>query len=167
MDEKGMGISRILKNIPALFGGGIVLIATIWLVMSLYELMPRKADYSDEDIVDGDLFSYEISELRIGGTTSQLDGWIIKNGLSTKNIKLKIYAVVKQSDGSWLKLPTSIVKRKDITKLMDDGNDYSWSGIIVRWLNMALSPEEFEKSELYINYEVDGEDMLIPVKETD
>lgn len=57
-------------------------------------------------------------------------GWAIKRGESSVPIEMRV-VLKKRLTGEGLILPTTVTKRAEITKKMDDGINYDWSGFEV------------------------------------
>lgn len=95
-----------------------------------------------------------------GGTEIKVDGWCAIAGKETNPIS--IHVLLKDINKNiYYKLPTSIVKRDDVTSYMNDSIDYSNSGFNAS-LNYSGLNFGSMTYEVVLLYEVGGDVYLIP-----
>ena len=91
-----------------------------------------------------------------------VDGWIIK-----KNVKINkesISVAIKKSSNSYYILPTEVISRADVTKKLNDKNNYNYSGFST---NMTIpSKMKTGNSNIYILININGKTDLIKTNYT-
>lgn len=81
-----------------------------------------------------------------------IDGWFYKKGISNTGISTVSIVLMDLSNVNFVKLPTELVKRKDVTKFFNDGNDYDYSGFKVELNSSSLENLNNNGYQLYVLY---------------
>ncbi len=78
---------------------------------------------------ENDLYDYKLEEIDIDDSI-RIRGWVIERGKSS--LPVEIYVILAEAAAKrGLLLPTTIVKREELTAEYDDGLNYDWSGFEV------------------------------------
>ena len=101
-------------------------IAHILLIrMEMYSV--KKISLDTENIEDGMVF-YDIERCEIANGELLIEGW---RGVPTNERRaFGSYFVLSDGTGNFYQLPSSYVERPDVTAIINDGNEYSRSGLV-------------------------------------
>lgn len=87
-----------------------------------------------------------------------ISGWCIKNGEDSGLFDMDII-LKRESDGVYMKVPTSFVHNNNVTEFMNDGHDYSNCGFKCRINNKYL--DNGEKYMIAIWYRNNGDNLIM------
>lgn len=154
------------KIIAYIAAAGTCLIVLLCLFLSRHEMRIEAVDVSgltipkDEAAMDVRTASY--AKDAYGNNSVSIKGWCVLKGRETAPIA--IHVVLKdRSDGTYYQLPTTIVKRENVTKKMDDGVNYDNSGFSAVNNRFPLDGEAYD---IYLSYEIGDDRYLIDTQKT-
>lgn len=107
-------------------------------------------------IVNIDEASYSI---RNYNDKVSIDGWCVIKGKEIKTISIWVLLKDKES-GEFYKIPTTVIKREDVTAFIDDGFNYDNSGFSAKTKKRYLNLNE-NTYEIWLLYEINNEKKLI------
>ncbi|MCR5467809.1 MAG: hypothetical protein K6F37_02505 [Lachnospiraceae bacterium] len=116
----------------------------------------KKVDISEIPLASDEYVS-SIEKISIESDgTLRITGYAFKENESIESVNVSV-VVEDLSSGSTYSLTTGIVERTDITKIIDDGSDYNYSGFQAVTKKQSLSG----KYHVYIIYKNNGDNVLI------
>lgn len=157
---------KIMRNriIVWIIVAGIFVCAGLNIYQFLRYGFYKSIDISEEVRFGEADYSWNIDLWEKKNDIYQISGWIIRRNedISTRNIHL----VIENEDGTTYLIPTSMVKRIDITNGLNGENesfDYDYSGFITSVNRMYVHSEE---CKLYVLYGNNGRHELVDLGRT-
>ena len=120
---------------------------------------PAEYRYAAENI------SWQKDEISVTKDYVQISGWILKSGTGVNSVAIKV-GIRDLDTGELSILPTDVIERPDVTEMMNDGNDYNYSGFSVKipyWDKLDTDTDY----ELIIQYDLnDDPQVYVPLNAT-
>lgn len=150
MSDKKKGILLIAIVTCIIWGAFCVLLR--WDIGKCAMINPEEYILVQEGI------DYYIDEVNYTHNAITIQGWAIKKG---ENIDVsECYIVLKDtSSGEYMKIPTKIISRGDLTEYFNDGFNYDYSGFFAKVLDKKLNKNS--DFDIYILYQNNNEKYLI------
>lgn len=138
--------------------GLIVLLCLIGIVHILLIRMEmnsvKKISLDAENIEDG-MVSYDIERCEIANGELLIEGW--RAVPTNERRAFGSYFVLEDEAGNFYQLPSSYVERPDVTGIVNDGNEYSRSGLVSR---VKISKLQSGTYTLLIAYRPDSQSYM-------
>ena len=101
-----------------------------WRILVWNDTRIKIIDFSSLISVSGnDLYDYELEKVDVDDSI-RIQGWVIERGKSS--LRVEIYVILAETAARrGLLLPTTVVKREELTAAYNDGTNYDWSGFEV------------------------------------
>ena len=142
----------------------LIIFFTIWFAFWKILLFFEKrvevvSSYSQEKFADPKGYKFLIDEKRnqVDDDRLILRGWFFKKGVDIQ--KVSMYVVLHDLKAEkWLILPTSIIKRQDVTDFFHDGHNYDYSGFYTNISRKYLLDKKNTDYKFYILHRLNYED---------
>lgn len=138
-----------------------VLISVGALFLAWHELRVTKFDLREHKVYsseDGFWYDIDTSDSDEGNS---IYGWIVKQGTSIGSVALKVILQNAETQEAYA-VPTTVVKREDVTETLGDGCVYDNSGFSARLINIyKYHYLDIGKYRVLIYMTINGEQYLV------
>lgn len=134
--------------------------ALLFVFLRKNELKVEEYSYKASHVVE-DGYQFALDSVVSDGDFVQLAGWIQEDGKEPKLVEREL-VLKPHSSEDFLKIPTEIVRRPDVSEAKQDGRDYTYSGFFatVDTDDLDLEKEDYTVFVLELS---DGETELVQI----